>query len=212
MHFFRKRKLFKKLKYFVVLLIGLFILIRNKSNYLLKNIKNDSKSFDYCQLPELNSNNNHNTSLPGNITIFIFLFILRNIINFKFSKEKECKIKKDWGYLKNNTWYYIESIRIKLNEFNCSFRVINRKDDFFYTQTNWNKLNHKHYIKDEVIEVKCEILVANFIQVIKYNSIFVQIVNKIHLVSKVEKKVDQKCKPLNIMLISYDSVSRSSWL
>ncbi len=81
-----------------------------------------------------------------------------------------------------------------------------------YTQTNWNKLNHKHFIKDEVIEVKCEILVANFIQVIKYNSVFVQIVNKIHLVSKVEKKADQKCKPLNIMLISYDSVSRSSWL
>ena len=210
MHFFRQRKLFKKLKYFVVLLIGLFILIRNKSNYLL-NIKNDSKSFDYCQLPELNSNNNHNTSLPGKNYIY-FLIILRNIINFKFSTEKECKIKKDWGYLKNNTWYYIESIRIKLNEFNCSYRVINRKDDFFYTQKNWNKLNHKHFIKDEVIEVKCEILVANFIQVIKYNSIFVQIVNKIHLVSKVENKVDQKCKPLNIMLISYDSVSRSSWL
>lgn len=77
MHFFRKRKLFKKLKYFVVLLIGLFILIRNKSNYLLKNIKNDSKSFDYCQLPELNSNNNHNTSLPGNNYIYFFIYFAK---------------------------------------------------------------------------------------------------------------------------------------
>ncbi len=65
MHFFRKRKLFKRLKYFVVLLIGLFILIKNKSNYSFNN-KNDSKSFNYCQLPELNTSSNHNTSLPGN--------------------------------------------------------------------------------------------------------------------------------------------------
>ena len=131
--------------------------------------------------------------------------------SFNLNLEKECRLKKDWGYLKNNTWYFIESIRIKLNEFDCSFRAIIRKDDFKYTQTNWNKLNHKELIHDEVIEVKCEILVAQHFVVIKYNSIFVQIVNKLNEVS-VKKRKEQKCKPLNIMLISYDSVSRSSWL
>jgi hypothetical protein len=73
-------------------------------------------------------------------------------------------------------------------------------------------LNDQQLISDEVFEIKC----YNFAKkrILTYQNLFVQFKNKYKQSIKVDKKNDEipQCKPLNIMLISYDSVSRSSWL
>ncbi len=73
-------------------------------------------------------------------------------------------------------------------------------------------LNDQQLISDEVFEIKC----YNFAKkrILTYQNLFVQFKNKYKQSIKIDKKNDEisQCKPLNIMLISYDSVSRSSWL
>ena len=87
-----------------------------------------------------------------------------------------------------------------------------RKDDFTYTATNFTLLNDQQVISDEVFEIKC----YNFAKkrILTYQNLFVQFKNKYKKSIKIKKNNDEtsQCKPLNIMLISYDSVSRSSWL
>ena len=68
-----------------------------------------------------------------------------------------CIQKEDWGYLANNTWYFIPNIEQKLDNYICAYRSIQRKkDDFDYEEGKWLNLNHGMLIKDEVFEVLCK--------------------------------------------------------
>ena len=110
----------------------------------------------------------------------------------------------------NNTWIFIPSIKEKLNGFICEYRAIIRySDDSKYILGKWINLAHNSLILDEVIEVKCS---KSKNKQLVYNNLFVQIVNKIKLTKQFLKKNDSNCKPMNIILLSYDSVSRASWL
>jgi hypothetical protein len=69
----------------------------------------------------------------------------------------DCFQKEDWGYLANNTWYFITNIEQKLENYICEYRSIQRKkDDFDYEEGKWLNLNHAMLIKDEVFEVLCK--------------------------------------------------------
>jgi len=131
--------------------------------------------------------------------------------------EMECNQKEDWGYLINNTWFFKKIIEKNINNYFCEYRpIIRKKDDLEYEQGQFLKLEHGTFIKDEVFEVQCRNkrkIRLDKQQVVDYAGLFVQVVNKYN--PKQHKKIEKtnnNCKPLNIMLISYDSVSRSSWL
>ncbi len=129
--------------------------------------------------------------------------------NYILLKEKKCKLAQDWGYLKENIWYFSDIIKYKINQYKCFRRTIIRVDDFKYLFGNWSKLNHGERIDDEVFEVVCK----KFDKII-YDNLFVQILNKLNK-NQEEKKItnnnNEKCKKMNVILISYDSVSRSAW-
>ena len=117
---------------------------------------------------------------------------------------------QDWGYLSSRKWYYTTDIKNKLFEFNCQYRSINRyKDDSKFEFGEWIDLENESTINDEVIEVECRKKASRRLQRPIYSSLFIQFIKK-H--KPIIKSNDNKCKPLSIMLISYDSVSRSSWL
>lgn len=182
----------------------------NFSNSINTNLIND-----VCIIPTIGSNF-HNESLPGkNFTVKLSIqFILINNI-YKF-KEKKCEIKEDWGYLKNKTWYFIPSIRKILNDYSCVYQPVFRKIGTKFQLGTKSILHHEQKIEDEVIEVKCRKKrnPQDLIYAVEYESLFVQIVNKFNNEMFKKKQSSQKrnCKPLDIMLISYDSVSRSSWI
>jgi len=117
---------------------------------------------------------------------------------------------QDWGYLSSRKWYYTTDIKNKLFEFNCQYRSINRyKDDSKFEFGEWIDLENESTINDEVIEVECRKKASRRLQRPIYSSLFIQFIKKN---KPIIKSNDNKCKPLSIMLISYDSVSRSSWL
>lgn len=83
----------------------------------------------------------------------------------------------------------------------------------------WIKLYNNQLIVEEVFEVECDKiikLIRNKKENKKYKSLFVQIINKFNPI-KLKKNLSNvnenaSCRPLNIMLLSYDSVSRISWI
>jgi hypothetical protein len=90
-------------------------------------------------------------------------------------------------------------------------------DDSKYTVGDWYELTNQQTIKHEVFEVICRD--NGSFRRIKFDNLYVQLVSKLNsssLNNIINISIDEtskiKCKPLNIMLISYDSVSRSSWL
>ena len=90
---------------------------------------------------------------------------------------------------------------------NCNFIFYFLHISCLY-QSDWSKLVDNHLINDEVIEVSCK---KNENSNPEYENLFAQIVNK-HVNSNKRNHSNSKCRPLDILLLSYDSVSRSSWL
>lgn len=129
-------------------------------------------------------------------------------------EAKPCRTKTDWGSLENNKWLFEKLYITKSKFYLCEYRAILTDDNQNYYHSAWIKLTHGMTITDEVIEVRCKSF-SNPTRS-EYESLFVQIVDKQDKLEK--KRIDQKksgkksCKPLDIMLISYDSVSRVAWL
>lgn len=135
-----------------------------------------------------------------------------------------CKMIHEWGYLKNGHWHLNKTALDILgihapNEPQCKYRNVTRPvDDFHLAYSNYSELLDGQVIGSEVIEVECAAprsrLAANF------SNIYVQIVDKLDEIikKKREKKTsssslggEETCQPLNILLLSYDSMSRVSW-
>ena len=123
---------------------------------------------------------------------------------------KPCKVKVEWGFLRNNRWYFNKDILNGFNNIQCKYRNLTRENDFLLIYSNYSDLTDAQLILNDVIEVVC---VANSFRV-KYKSLFAQIVNRLkYMPDKLPHsiKTNNKCKPMNILLLSYDSLSRVSW-
>ena len=116
--------------------------------------KNEISEYNpVCKLPKLKRLNDYKT-LPG---IIYFMKLYNKYYILKIKIEMDCFQKEDWGYLANNTWYFITNIEQKLENYICEYRSIQRKkDDFDYEEGKWLNLNHAMLIKDEVFEVLCK--------------------------------------------------------
>lgn len=123
-------------------------------------------------------------------------------------KYHDCKLKEEFGYLKNSYWHFNKSVIAKYDNFECNYRNISRTDDFNLIYSSYIKLDHIQKINHDVIEVNC--FKKDKKRQILYNNLHVQILNRIDLREKIKTNSDQ-CKPMNILLLSYDSISRVSW-
>ena len=112
--------------------------------------------------------------------------------------------------MKQNVWHFIDSIKRRLHHYECKYRPIYRVDDNKYTLGQWYVLSDGQSIQDDVFEVICR--ENESFKRIKFDSLYVQLVQKNDSISTKINNNNNKCKPLDVMLISYDSVSRSSWL
>ena len=90
-------------------------------------------------------------------------------------KEKQCRLKENWGYLIDNTWHFIQSIKAKIDEFYCQHRKIIRVDDTKYVYGKWLDLNDGQKILDDVFEVVCKKKDSST-KKIEFENIYVQIV------------------------------------
>lgn len=103
-------------------------------------------------------------------------------------------------------WHFKPFIKNRLSQYECQKRKIIRINDFKYIFGEWIQLNDGQLITDEVFEVVCKRNGRPH-----YDNLFVQIVNKLNNSVLNVPKTSNKCKPMNVILISYDSVSRPSW-
>lgn len=120
--------------------------------------------------------------------------------------------------MEKNVWHFKYFIKSRLNEYVCEKRQIIKINDFKYAFGEWNRLDDGQIVHDDVFEVVCKKNGR-----VNYDNLFVQIVNKLNgslllneetsLLSENIMSLSRakKCKPLNVILLSYDSISRSSW-
>lgn len=139
-------------------------------------------------------------------------------------KYVPCKMIYEWGYLKNGHWYLNKTVLTIVIDSQlplCKYRNITRPvDDFNLSYSENVDLHDGQRITSEVIEVTCKSGAQIF------NNIYVQIVDKSEEIdrrnrlegfrseSESEKKSSSSSscrRPLNILLLSYDSMSRVSW-
>ena len=133
----------------------------------------------------------------------------------KSTPSKPCKIAQNPGYIKDNVWHLYENTKSKYPSLKCSYREIERVDDFKTKAGDEKLLVDGQRILDEVFEVKCfeNKDRSNF----RFSSVFAQIVSKLNGTVDNNENILHKpdannCSPLNVMLLSYDSVSRVSWI
>lgn len=106
-------------------------------------------------------------------------------------------------------WKY----KASLLNIKCSYRVVNRIDDFKLSLGNYFTLNEGQQILHEVFEVLCTgFNSTSKIKNSKFENLYVQLIDKLADKSNLEENSKEgECKPMNIMLLSYDSVSKAAW-
>lgn len=131
--------------------------------------------------------------------------------------SRECKIKENWGRFDRVThvWTLNPNIKQKINKIVCNYRVINKIDDFNISMGPYKSLADGDTIKDEVVEVFCNGIDSKNKRE-TFENLYAQIISKLDT-TKTEYSdpfsVDANgCKPLSVMILSYDSVSRVSWI
>ena len=116
----------------------------------------------------------------------------------------------------------------------CKYRAVTRQDDFKMSYTAYQPLGDEQLITDEVVEVECAALSRS--KRVKYSNLLAQIVRRAPgLLADADAAAEDaqdgnlasandstdhnhsssssssSCVPLNILLLSYDSLSRVSW-
>ncbi len=129
-----------------------------------------------------------------------------------FEKPMPCRMKHEWGYLKQKRWYLNHSALQgrSIEHIYCKYRNIIRITDFKMNYSSNETLVDQQIINNPVIEVFCY-----FKNRLSYDNIHVQIVDNLDDIYEQEKPdlfTSNDCKPLNILLLSYDSLSRVSWV
>jgi hypothetical protein len=158
----------------------------------------------------------------------------------KAEQSVDCKIKKNWGYIDRDShvWHFNEDVVEKLEYIDCQYRDILRINDSTYTAGVYKNLSDGTLITNDVIEVRCGghfrrekstgmIGVINKLVVgsslIIFDTVIPLIIpslledktyEKVNIAKHAEsmESKDNTCEPMNIILLSYDSVSRVSWI
>jgi hypothetical protein len=139
---------------------------------------------------------------------------LKNEGHNETNKEKPCMLKENWGFLKENRWYLSETIKKSFIKISCQYQEVNRKNDFFLENGPLVELNEGDQIKTEVFEVFCSGHNNYSNKMTQFNMLFAQVVDKLpdkKETPNLHKPDKHGCTPMNVMLLSYDSVSRVSW-
>lgn len=161
---------------------------------------------DYKTLPLLLANQ----TIEQKLVCKLPKFVLEGHNNVE--EYKECKQRAEWGYLKANHWNLNYTVVKPLKSLRCQYRAVSRVDDFKLKYSKLTVLVDKQVIDDDVIEVVCKGTL--FGRKMMFNHVYVQIVPKINPQLKNTDQTNSKesqCLPLNIILLSYDSLSRVSW-
>jgi hypothetical protein len=212
------------------MVIGLYVLLTNMQ-YHSKNRKMAEQVNEYSisvetdrLLNTYSKSQNRNISISNllNINQLIEKCKLPQLDDFGHKKttlEPTCKLKKNWGDLTNHKWKLSSSITSKISDIKCKYRTLIYVDDFKFEYSRFSKLVDNQTVQDEVIEVKCQgklILGNHLSRNVFFENVYPQIIKKV-LPSKNKELFHHvyetdNCTPLNVILISYDSVSRISWI
>lgn len=119
----------------------------------------------------------------------------------------DCKLNKNWGLIKNNKWILDDSVKNMYGNISCKYRNITRIDDFKLNYSDYEKLDENSLINSEVIDVYC----SNENNSVNYDNLHAQIIPKYNQFKSFSNNKDEMCEPLNVLLISYDSVSQVSF-
>lgn len=125
-------------------------------------------------------------------------------------KEIKCKApRKALGYLENGVWKISQHYKGRSFKIVCKYRQIvqNSKTDKSDNEI-WNLLFDGQKILHDVIEVKCK---RNLHSPFEHQNIFYQIANKLNG-SHFKRTANSNCRPLDVILLSYESVSKIAWL
>ena len=132
-------------------------------------------------------------------------------------KVKPCRVSFDWGELRDGTWRLVPDVRERLGsnsgQVTCTYRPVILIDDFKISHGAVVSLNDGQRVDHDVIEVSCSIDGASRRgRKRAFSKVYAQLLEKSE--PEVENKlpVDSECKPLSVLLISYDSVSHVSWI
>jgi hypothetical protein len=136
-------------------------------------------------------------------------------------KYVACKMKEEWGYLATGRWHLNKTVTSRWlhKNINCTYRNLTRSgNDFELSYSDFAKLDDGQIVSNDVIEVNCVLANENKTS---FNNLYVQIVDKYESLKKslVNNNNDRNesseqrksCEPMNILLLSYDSLSRVSW-
>lgn len=197
--FFTRKKIFNILRYLIFLSVISFFLKRKSENFqssvnnifsqekIQPNQSNGQKKF--CSLPRLN-----------------FFGHKKNGIN------KPCLVDQEWGFLKNSKWTFNKLVIDNFISLNCSYKYIYLINDTHNFYSIPNTLIDGTIILDDLIEVHCVAWSMQFNLMKSYRNIHAQIIDKIQPNNQLNfKSPINGCKHLNILLLTFDSLSRVSW-
>lgn len=139
--------------------------------------------------------------------------------HFMVDAPRECNVKKNWGDVDRVTrvWHFDPDISKRYKNIDCTYRPVERVDDFEVKFGATLRLFEGTRLSDEVFEVECSGVNKKSKETENFKNLYVQIV------SRLDERPDGQwpdphrpdenmCRPMNVMLLSYDSVSKLSWL
>jgi hypothetical protein len=208
--------IFFKVLVFVLASIGYWYLsqLHRKSNIFYRKLAQHYTPEDFFQLnlyPNQSELQMQTCKLP----------VLRFTGHTNFAPDnKPCRMAFDWGALQKNRWKLNPAMLEPFSaQVRCQYRNLTRVTDFKISYSPNASLVDDQLILNEVIEVFC-FMNGRLV----YDNIHAQIVDKLKdlfpsssssstkLDEAIPEKADKICKPMNILLLSYDSLSRVSWL
>lgn len=134
----------------------------------------------------------------------------------KLKPNPECLVKLNWGFIDRTSHVWIINMKIKntIGFIKCKYRKISRIDDFQVHHGKFRELKEGDKILDDVFEIACNGFRKKDNVSVNFENVFVQVV-EIEIEKKKERNIlfnHSGCNPYDVMLISYDSVSRVSFI
>ncbi|RNA06108.1 hypothetical protein BpHYR1_016636 [Brachionus plicatilis] len=208
-----RRKKSKLLTWAFLFFVANYILLKTTSKINLKTNKSkiDSKinketvgeqtfkkldegktNFEVCQLPKLNY------GLP-----------LEDL-----KPMPKCTVERNWGNVDSldHKWTLDKEIQTRIDSIRCKYRRVERIDDFKVNLGSFNELKDGDIVRDDVFEVECDGKNKSNGNQVKFDNLYVQVVNNNPKDKFNIGKDSSGCFPYNVMLLSYDSVSRVSFV
>ncbi|RNA39485.1 DUF229 domain containing [Brachionus plicatilis] len=159
-----------------------------------KKVEKVDQNHETCRIPELNYRIEKTNLKPNPV----------------------CQIERNWGSIDRKTysWSLDNEITQKISSINCKYRKISRIDDFRIHVGELKNLEEGNIITDDVFEVRCDGINKAKNNSEYFNNLYVQVVD-VDIQKHEERKIDvdkNECFPYDVILLSYDSVSRVSFV